>query len=204
MAKDDTPLTPVFKSVEKIKAFLANLAKKIIKGLDAILRPIFNLLKHLKKALKQIGSIIGKAVVDEIRVAGAFIESVFNLLKAEVKASLRLAQRILDMIRKAVDPKKIVRALKTLVVKLVGYFNRIADKVNEFYDNLNILERALKIMETFKSLLVRLFNWIGEVTGALAAIRKVKKILKAFLKALKPERKNAKLLLKETKQLKAA
>ena len=204
MAKDDTPLTPVFKSVEKIKAFLANLAKKIIKGLDAILRPIFNLLKHLKKAPKQIGSIIGKAVVDEIRVAGAFIESVFNLLKAEVKASLRLAQRILDMIRKAVDPKKIVRALKTLVVKLVGYFNRIADKVNEFYDNLNILERALKIMETFKSLLVRLFNWIGEVTGALAAIRKVKKILKAFLKALKPERKNAKLLLKETKQLKAA
>lgn len=205
MAKQaNDPTAPVLRAVETYQQRLFHLWKVVFKQINAKFSTATKFFDNLVTKGHEIASKVGQAVVDRIlglkdRVFGA-LEAVPNI----VKSALRLGNKIISLIRKAVDPNRIIGTLKRLFMRYVKMLREVFGWVSDFFSALNPLGAALAIVNTFRNVLRLVVSWIGEVSGANSAVKKAKSLLKRVVKAMKVEIKEAVRLRKDVLKLKPA
>ena len=102
-----------------------------------------------------------------------------------------LGKRILNTIKKEADKTKLVRTLKTVVRKYVDAMRKVFAWVNEIWRELDLLNRALMVLDGFRSILQIVFRWIAEVSVVLTTLKTAQRLLKQVWKPLKKEIKDA-------------
>lgn len=165
--------------------------KTIWKRVKGLLAPLRNFLKKLIKVVKQIAVTVGKKVVDMLTRAANLVLSLFDRIEALLKKLFLLGKRVLTTLKKETDKTRLVRVLKTVMRKYIAAFRQVATWVNELWDQLDILNRALALLDSFRMVLQLAFRWIAEVTAVLSALRRIRQLLRGVWKALKKEVKEA-------------
>lgn len=165
--------------------------KTIWKRVRGLLAPLRNFLKKLIKVIKQIAVTVGKKVVDMLTRAANLVLDLFDRIEALLKKLFLLGKRVLTTLKKETDKTKLVRVLKTVVRKYIAAFRQVASWVTELWDQLDILNRALALLDGFRMVLQLAFRWIAEVTAVLSALRRIRQLLRGVWKALKKEVKEA-------------
>lgn len=191
MATPNDPTKVITETVQKIQDRLTFFLKKLIKKLKSVLAPLTRFLGKLIAVAKDIAETIGKGVISAVIDTGAYVVDFIDMLKDEVKSALKLGVRVLGILRRALDPEKLVKAVKTVLTKYVKAFRAIVGRIIGFFEHLEILETALKAIAGLRMALQMMFRWIGEISGAEAALRKAQAILKKIRKELKLEAKQA-------------
>lgn len=191
MAEPNDPTTEITRAVRKIEARLVHFLDTLLKKLKSLLAPLTGVLKKVLAVAEDIAATVGEKVLDQLVDTGARVLDFLGAFKAAIKAALKLAARILATLRKSVDPVKTVKALKTVLAKFIKAFRRIAGRLIDLYGELEIVETGFRAIASFRLALQKAFRWIGEISGAAAAARKVMTILKKLTKALKLEVKEA-------------
>lgn len=209
--KSDGAPSPMDKSVEEIEAHihkwqarLMDLWKNIFKKVAAKLKStVFFVSRVLKDAAKIVAT-VGKKVVDTMQGAVRFIQDTLSRTPMLIKKALRFGSKVLDVIRKGGDPKKLAGTLKRMVTRYANMVRQIARSVTDFLKELDVLGGVLSVVNAFKTVLSFIVPWILEVASVSAAIRKVTSLLRKVVKALRTEVRDAVKMSKKASRLKPA
>ncbi|EBA18673.1 hypothetical protein RSK20926_13159 [Roseobacter sp. SK209-2-6] len=195
------PVKRVAKDVETLHKRITYYLKTVWKRVRGLLAPLRNFLKKILKVVKKIVATVGKKAVDTLVKAATKLLDLFDRVEALLKTMFLLGKRILNTIKKEADKTKLVRTLKTVIRKYVQAMRKVFGWVNEIWRELDILNRALMILDTFRGVLQIIFRWIAEVAVVLNTLKRAKQLLKSVWKALKKEIKDAIKLGKEVAKM---
>lgn len=204
MPEDNDPTKKYLEAVERYQANLFKLWKVTFKKAASSLKALIGFLKNVTKAAAQLAATVGKKVVDRVLAAGQYVEEMVSKIPLVVKAALRLGKKIIQLIRKAVDPNKIIGTLKKLFVRYVKMLREIFGYIQEMAKQLDVLGTVLMVINSFKRVLQVMLSWIADVTRANDAVVKVKRMLKKVIKEMRRELKEAEKMRKEVVRLKPA
>ncbi|GMG84330.1 hypothetical protein LNKW23_35450 [Paralimibaculum aggregatum] len=198
------PTAPVLKAVEIYQKRIFEIWKVVFKKIDSKFKSATKFFDNVVNKGEEIASKVGKAVVEKII---GYRDTVFGALERVpqiVKSALRLGNKIINLIRSAADPNKIINVMKRLFMRYVKMLREIFAMVKQFFEALNPLGTALAVVNALKSVLRLIVSWVGEVTNANNAVKKAKTLLKKVVKAMKLEIKEAILLRKKVLRLRPA
>lgn len=204
MAKDNDPTKKFADATARYQKRLLDLWKSVLKKVFSRIKPMVSFVSTLIKQGAQLVGKIGKAVFQTIERAYDVILRAIDAIPTLIKRVLRLGDKILTLLGKAADPTKVFKALKSLFSRYVSLLKEVFAKIVDFMVQLDVLGRALAVINGLKAMLRLIFAWIVDVTRAVDAIGKAKKLLKTVIKEMKAEMKEATKLRKEVMQLKAA
>ncbi|MEW9920222.1 hypothetical protein AB2B41_11435 [Marimonas sp. MJW-29] len=204
MGTENDPTKKYLEAVDKYQSRLTQLWKVIFKRVASSLKALVSFMKKLVAVAKQIATVVGKSVIDKFLQAANMVQGLLSRIPNLLKAALRLGKKIIELIRKAADPNKILGTLKKLFIKYIKMLKEIYAQIIEMVKQLDVLGTVLTIISNFKSALQLMFSWIAEVTRANDAVNKARKLLKKAMKEMKSEMKQATVLRKEVMKLKAA
>lgn len=205
------PQSAMDKSIDRIEASilkwqdrLFDLWKVVFKKIASRLKATVSFIAKVVKNAATLVATVGKKAVKMIESAGNYIETVLQRVPVLVKKTMRFGAKVLDIIARGGDPKRLVGTLKRMVTRYVNMVREIYRYVLDFMTQLDVLGMALTIVNTFKNVLRLVVSWIVEVSGADSAVRKAKSLLRKVVKALKIEIRDAIKMGKEASRLKPA
>ncbi|GAA6175675.1 hypothetical protein [Sulfitobacter pacificus] len=202
MADDEDPTKKFLDATEKFQERLHKLWKVVFKKVSSHLKSMVSFIRQVVNVAKELAATVGKSVVDKVLRAGQVVEATITALPILLKTTLLLGKRIIAVIKKALDPKAVIVALKKLFARYVRMLIQIFVYITNLIQELDILGTVFSIIGTFQSVLRMIFSWITEVTGAKAGTAKAQGLLKKVWKEMKKEVKEAQLLRKEVMKLK--
>ena len=204
MPQDNDPTKKFADATARYQKRLLDLWKSVLKKVFTRIKPMLSFVGTLITKGAQLVGKIGKGVFQTIQRTYNIVLKAIDAIPSMIKRVLRLGDKILALLRKAADPMKIIKALKSLFSRYVSLLKEVFAKVVDFMVQLDVLGRALAVINGLKAMLRLVFAWIVDVTRAVDAIGKAKKILRTVVKEMKKEIKEATKLRKEVMQLKAA
>ncbi len=204
MAKDNDPTKTFADATQRYQKRLFDLWKSVLKKVFSRIKPMVSFVGTLIQQGAQLVGKIGKAVFQTIERTYDVVLRAVDAIPALIKRVLRFGDKILALLLKAADPTAVIKKLKSLFSRYVSLFKEVFAKIVDFMVQLDVLGRALAVINGLKAMLRLIFAWIVDVTRAVDAIGKAKKLLKTVVKEMKLEIKEATKLRKEVMQLKAA
>ncbi len=203
--------SPMDKSVDEIEAYinqwqsrLFNLWKVVFKKVAAKLKSTVFFVSRVLKETGKIVSTVGKKVVETMQRSVSFIEDTLKRTPMLIKMALRFGSKIIAVIRKGMEPKKLAGTLKRMVTRYANMVRRIATSVTDFLKEIDVLGGVLSIVNAFKTALSFIVPWILEVASVSSAIRKVSSLLRKVVKLMKTEVRDAVKMSKKASRLKPA
>lgn len=204
MAQENDPTQKFLEATERYQTILTRLWKVVFKKVASIMRALTSFLTKFIAQAKDLVTTIGKKAVNTLIGTGQRLIDLIQGTPNRLKAAIRFGKKIVALIKKAVDPNKIINTLKKLFRRYVQMIQDIANFVSELISNLDIIGTALGVVNTFKRVLQMMFAWIADVTRANDAALKAKRMLKKVQKDMKREVKEAIKLRREVMKLKVA
>jgi len=185
------PVKAVERGVERLHKRITFYLKTLWKRVRTLLKPLRTFLKKVMKVVKKIAATVGKRVIEGLVRAATRLLDLFDRVEKLLSTMFLLGKRILNTIKKEADKTKLVRTLKTVVRKYVDAMRKVFAWVNEIWRELDLLNRALMVLDGFRSILQIVFRWIAEVSVVLTTLKTAQRLLKQVWKPLKKEIKDA-------------
>ncbi|MEO0401600.1 MAG: hypothetical protein AAF214_04425 [Pseudomonadota bacterium] len=204
MAQTDNPLDPIHQKVLRIETRLMDLLRNVLAKMKPWVQGLVKFLSEVSKSAKDLAKSIGKSAVQSILKAGATLVTTVSFVEKQTFEGIKMARKIVGVIRKAVDPQKVFKAVKALVARLAKTFRVILVKVSEVMNLLNPLDVVLTVVNTMKMVLQMIFKWISQSGPISSGVKKAKTLVKKSLKLLRQEAKQVTEMVKEVNKLKPA
>jgi len=204
MAQSDNPLDPIHQKVLRIETRLMDLLRNVLAKMKPWVQGLVKFLSEVSKSAKDLAKSIGKSAVQSILKAGATLVTTVSFVEKQTFEGIKMARKIVGVIRKAVDPQKVFKAVKALVARLAKTFRVILVKVSEVMNLLNPLDVVLTVVNTMKMVLQMIFKWISQSGPISSGVKKAKTLVKKSLKLLRQEAKQVTEMVKEVNKLKPA
>ena len=203
-AATDDPFAKFSDATERYQSTLTDLWKNVFKKLYSYLKPMIAFGSKLIAKTKDLVHAVGATVIKSFERAYNKITGMLRYIPELIKKALKLGAQIVATIAKAADPRKVIATLKKLFARYVAMLQEIFEAVTDFVDQLDILGKALAVVEKAKSVLQYMLSWIKEVSGAAGAVKKARDLLTKTIKTMKVEIKEATQLSREVAKLKPA
>lgn len=204
MPQSNSPLAPVQETLDRLQTWFLDLQKMLKSNLKTMVSFLKNLIKAIGQGLTQFITVVGKQTVDAfLKAANDLLERAEPLL-AEIEAILQALGRALKLIAKAASPSAIIARLKSILKKITTFITRLLTSIVAFISRLNLMSPLLKLIDTFRRVLMMMFKWIGQVSGLFTLVKTLRATLKKAAAALKRHIKEAAEALRKLGELAAA
>ena len=204
MPQSSSPLAPVQDTLDRLQSWFQDLQKTLKSNLKTMVSFLKNLIKAIGQGLTQFITVVGKQTVDAfLKAANDLLDRAEPLL-AEIEAILQSLARALKLIAKAASPAAIVARLKSILKKIATFINKLLTSVLAFISRLNLMTPLLKLIDTFRRVLMMMFKWIGQVSGLFTVVKTLRAMLKKAATALKKHIKDTAEALRKLGELAAA
>jgi len=194
---------PFLKATVRYQARMTQMLKVVFKKIASETRTLIRFGDMILAYGEEIAGKVGKSVVQAIGSAYTVVKRLLQAIPKAIKAVLRMGNKIIALLRKAADPKKIIASLKKLFTRYVRMVLEVFGNVQDFFAQLNILEKALAVVSRFSAVLRMIVAWIADVSGAYNGVRKAKSLLKSLVRVMKKEAKELRQLQRDVARLKA-
>lgn len=204
MAQTDNPLVPVAEKVVRIDLCLTAFLRTVLRKIKPMMQGLLKFLTEVRKAAKDLAGKIGKTAITKVLKLGDNLLRLLPVLEKQVIEGIKLARKILAVVRKAKDPAAVFKAVKAMVARVAKLFRVVVTKLAELMAVISPIEAVLSLIGTMKMVLQFMFKWIADVTGVSSGVKKAKAVLKKAQKILRDEAKQVTQLVKEVNKLKPA
>ncbi|MQQ09024.1 hypothetical protein GFB49_11210 [Epibacterium sp. SM1979] len=193
MAPINDPMTPVENQLTTLHRQVEFYYKKLWKRISASVAPLCSFLKNVISAAKKLAQTVGKAAVDSLITTGRFVLNLIDNLATGLRQLWTIGKHILTGFKRKLeaDRAKLIRVLKTKLRNFVVLFRKIFAWVNQLWDQIAPLDRALAILAQFRGILKLVLGWIADVTQVMGALNKIKQLMRKIWKPIKREVKSA-------------
>ena len=185
---------------QKLINFTAKVMNRVLKAVT----PLTKFVAKVASSAKDLASKVGKAAINKLISLSAQLQSMALVLMAKGQAAFALTKKILVVLRKAMDPKRLIKTVKALMARFAKMFRDVANSVVKLVAILNPVEGVLAIIGTFAMVLRLMYSWITGVTGIHKAVRTALDLSKKAMKTLKKELGLLTKVVKDTNMLKPA
>ena len=204
MAAAKDPFRPVLEAVTRYQETLGHLLKKVFRKIASTVAPLRRFVDPLAARAKEIGSTVGKAVVDRVLAAARAVLGAVDAVPEALRVAVRLGKKILALVGSAADPARVAGTVKRLFTRYVRLFRDILAAVGDLLGQLSPLETALGVIASLRHVLGTAFAWIADVTGAASAVKKIKAMVRKAVKAIRRKVKEAVALRRTVQKLQPA
>ncbi|MEM6740640.1 MAG: hypothetical protein AAF646_11000 [Pseudomonadota bacterium] len=201
---DTDVLKPIADKTQRIQDRLQELIRTVLSNIRPALKLLARFIKNVRTSAKVLIAKVGKAAVNTLLKAAEKLLALGPKLDKLVAQARKIAQAILATIKKAVQPEKVFKLLKSMVARLAASFRAIVGLVAQILSALNPLNAVLAVVRSFVMVLMLMLKWIRDVVGLASMIKKTQSLVSKMAKALRAELKTVTQLVKETNRLKPA
>ncbi|MEM9900933.1 MAG: hypothetical protein AAF865_06280 [Pseudomonadota bacterium] len=201
---DTDVLKPIADKTQRIQDRLQELIRTVLSNIRPALKLLARFIKNVRTSAKVLIAKVGKAAVNTLLKAAEKLLALGPKLDKLVAQARKIAQAILATIKKAVQPEKVFKLLKSMVARLAASFRAIVGLVAQILSALNPLNAVLAVVRSFAMVLMLMLKWIRDVVGLASMIKKTQSLVSKMAKALRAELKTVTQLVKETNRLKPA
>ncbi|MEM0937436.1 MAG: hypothetical protein AAGJ91_16200 [Pseudomonadota bacterium] len=201
---DTDVLKPIADKTQRIQDRLQELIRTVLSNIRPALKLLARFIKNVRTSAKVLIAKVGKAAVNTLLKAAEKLLALGPKLDKLVAQARKIAQAILATIKKAVQPEKVFKLLKSMVARLAASFRAIVGLVAQILSALNPLNAVLAVVRSFAMVLMLMLKWIRDVVGLALMIKKTQSLVSKMAKALRAELKTVTQLVKETNRLKPA
>jgi len=201
---DKDILKPIADKTQRIQDRLQELIRTMLSTIRPALKLLARFIKNVQTSAKLLIAKLGKSAVNTLLTSAEKLLALGPKLEKLVAQTRKGAQTILATIKKAAQPEKVFKVLKSLVARLAVNFRAVVALVARILEAINPIRAILKMIHSIVSVLMLVLKWIREVAGLISMIQKTQSLVGKLVKALRAELKTVTQLVKETNRLKPA
>jgi len=204
MPQADNPLAPIEEKVTRIEATLWAYARTIFAKIKPMTSLLARILTPIRRTAKEVGAKIGKAAVDGFIKSADHIMRMGPYTQQLLLAGVKIARKLMALIRKAADPKKAFKVIKAMVARLAKLARTITANMVDLMNTLRPVETVLSLVRSMKTVLQFLLDWVGHAVTVPSLVKKTNAMVKKAAKALPPQANQVNTLVKEANPPKPA